>query len=76
MAATKSPLRERFEVERRRASFLTFLLTGAIGIIIGDTWINSWAGIPGGLIGGGIGYGLIYLYESFMWRREHGGHHD
>lgn len=55
---------------------LTFLLTGAIGIIIGDTWINSWAGIPGGLIGGGAGYGFIYLYESFMWRREHGGNHD
>jgi hypothetical protein len=76
MAATKSPQRERFEVERRRAAFLTFLLTGATGIIIGDTWINSWAGIPAGIIGGCLGYGIIYLYESFMWKREHGAHDE
>lgn len=72
MAAMKTPLRERFEKERRRAAFLAFLPAMGIGIIAADTWVTAWAGVPGGLILGGFAYALVYLYETAMWRRHHG----
>jgi hypothetical protein len=72
MAAAKSPLRERFEVERRRAAFLGFLPATGAGIIASDTWVSPWAGVPGGLLIGGIAYALVYGYETIMWRRHHG----
>lgn len=72
MTAAKSSLRERFEVERRRSAFLAFLPATGIGIIASDTWVSPWLGIPGGLLIGGAGYALVYLYETLMWRREHG----
>lgn len=68
----KHPARERFEVERRRAAFIGFLPMTGIGIIAFDTWVSPWTGVPGGLLVGVVGYGLIFGYESLMWRREHG----
>lgn len=72
MAAVKSQLREQFERERRRAAFFTFLAGAGIGIIATDTWVNSWLGVPGGLAVGAVAYGLVYGYETAMWRRQHG----
>jgi hypothetical protein len=72
VAAVKSRLREQFEVERRRAAFFSFLLGAGIGIIITDTWINHWFGVAGGIAGGLVAYGIVYGFETFMWRRKHG----
>lgn len=72
MTSQKPPLRERFEVERRRSSFFSFLAGAGIGIIATDTWYSHWFGVFGGLLGGGIAYGLVYLYETFMWKHHHG----
>jgi len=72
MSVAKSPLRERFEKERRRAAFLTFLPAAGAGIIAADTWLSHWAGVPGGLLIGGLGYAAVWAYETFMWRRHHG----
>jgi hypothetical protein len=69
---SRSPLRERFEAERRRGAFFTFLAAAGIGIIASDTWVAPWAGVPGGLLVGGLGYLLVYGYETLMWRRLHG----
>ncbi len=71
-APARHPLRERFEVERRRSSFLAFLPATGIGIIAADTWVSPLLGVPGGLLIGGIAYGGVYLYETLMWRKEHG----
>lgn len=68
----RNPLRERFEAERRRAAFLSFLPATGIGIIASDTWIAPWAGVPGGLAVGAFAYALTWGYESLMWRRHHG----
>ena len=70
MAATRSPLRERFEVERRRAAFMGFLPAAGVGIIVSDTWISPWLGVPGGLAIGALAYGVVYAYETFMWRKH------
>ena len=72
MAPAKHPIRERFEMERRRASFISFLLGAGTGIIVTDTWLSHWFGAIGGVIVGGIAYGIVYGYETLMWRREHG----
>ncbi len=72
MATIKSSLRSQFEVERRRSAFMSFLLGTGVGIIVTDTWISAWFGIPGGFIGGVVAYGLVYGYETLMWRRHHG----
>ncbi|MGE0601165.1 MAG: hypothetical protein AB7J35_17575 [Dehalococcoidia bacterium] len=66
------PIRRHFEVERRRAAFLTFLPAMGVGVIASDTWIGPWAGIPGGLLFGGFAYGIVWGYETLMWRRNHG----
>jgi hypothetical protein len=71
MAATKSPLRQRFEAERRRSAFLAFLPAAGAGIIASDTWLSPWAGVPGGLLLGALAYALVYVYETLMWRRHH-----
>lgn len=63
-------MRTRFEAERRRAAFLTFLPGAAIGIIVSDTWVSPWAGIPGGLVLGALAYILVYVYETVMWRKH------
>ena len=68
----RHPLRERFETERRRAAFLSFLPAAGIGIIACDTLLAPWAGVPGGLAVGGAAYALVWVYESLMWRRHHG----
>ncbi|MBA4181624.1 MAG: hypothetical protein C0506_13620 [Anaerolinea sp.] len=68
----KHPLREQFEAERRRAAFLSFLAGSGIGIIAADTWVSHWLGIPGGLAIGGFAYGVVYAYETLMWRKHHG----
>ena len=36
-----------------------------------DTWINHWFGVPGGLAIGALAYGLVYGFETLMWRRNH-----
>ncbi len=72
MTAVKSALRERFEIERRRSSFLSALPGIGVGIIVTDTWISHWFGAIGGLVGGGVAYAAVYAYETVMWRREHG----
>ncbi|HNM78852.1 MAG TPA: hypothetical protein PKI89_10820 [Tepidiformaceae bacterium] len=69
---SRDPLRQRFETERRRSAFMSFLPAAGIGIIASDTWLSPWAGVPGGLIVGGLAYALVWGYESFMWRRHHG----
>ena len=49
------------------------LLAGAgIGIIAADTWVSHWLGVPGGLVVGGFAYGVVWAYETLMWRRENG----
>lgn len=68
----RHPLRQRFETERRRAAFLSFLPAAGIGIIASDTWLSPWAGVPGGLLIGGLAYAITWAYESFMWRHHHG----
>ena len=71
MATQSSPLRKQFEVERRRSAFMCFLAGTGIGIIVTDNWINALLGIPGGLLTGGVAYGLVYGYETLMWKRHH-----
>ena len=66
------PIRLRFEAERRRAAFLTFLPAMGVGIIASDTWIGPWAGVPGGLLIGAFAYALVWCYETLMWRKNHG----
>ena len=73
MAATRTPLRERFEFERRRSAFLSFLLGAGTGIIVTDTWLSHWFGVVGGFAVGGVAYGLVYGFETLMWRRDHRG---
>ena len=68
----RHPLRDRFEAARRREAFMGFLAGTGIGIIATDTWVSPWLGVPGGLLMGGVAYGLIYGYETLMWRRHHG----
>ena len=68
----KSPLREEFEVGRRREAFFAFLAGAGTGIIASDTWISPYLGVPGGLLLGGFAYGVVYSYETIMWRRHHG----
>lgn len=65
-------LRQRFEQERRRAAFLSFLPATGVGIIAADSLLAPWAGVPGGLAFGGFAYLLVYAYETLMWRRHHG----
>ena len=60
----KHPLRERFEAERRRAAFLSFLAGTGIGIIAADTWLSPWLGVPGGLAAGAFAYGSVWAYET------------
>ncbi len=67
----RDPRREEFEVARRREAFFSFLAAAGIGIIAADTWLNHWLGVPGGLVVGGAAYGLVYAYETLMWRRHH-----
>ncbi len=69
MADVKHPLRQQFEVERRRAAFLSFLAGSGIGIIATDTWVSHWFGVAGGLAVGTLAYGAVYLYETWMWGR-------
>lgn len=69
----KLALRKQFEEERRRSAFLAFLPAAGAGIIASDMWISPWMGVPGGLLVGGFAYVLVYVYETMMWRREHGG---
>ncbi len=73
MAQAVSPIRREFEVERRRSAFLSFLAGCGIGIIVTDTWINHWFGVPGGLLAGGVAYLTVYGFETWMWGRHHGG---
>jgi len=68
----KQPLREQFEMERRRAAFLSFLAGAGAGIIVADMWVSHWLGVPGGLAIGGLAYAVVWTYETLMWRREHG----
>lgn len=68
----RRPIRERFEVERRRSAFLTFLPAAGIGIIASDTWVAPWAGVPGGLLIGAFAYAVVWGYETLMWRKHHG----
>lgn len=68
----RNPLRERFEQERRRSAFMSFLAACGVGIIASDTWVSPWAGVPGGLLAGAAAYGIVWTYESFMWRKHHG----
>lgn len=81
MAEAKSGLRARFEAERRRAAFIAFLPGMGTGIIAVDSWADralegTWAahslGIPGGIAGGLLAAGLVYGYETLMWRKHHG----
>lgn len=65
------PLRKRFEEERRRSAFFSALFAGGAGIIAADTWLAHWAGALGGLAAGFAAYGLVFGYETLMWRREH-----
>jgi hypothetical protein len=72
MTTARNPLRERFEVERRRAAFFGFLPAAGVGIIAADTWISPWLGIPGGLLLGALAYGLVWGYETLMWNKNNG----
>ncbi len=71
-AQRRHPVRERFEDERKRSAFFSFLAGTGVGIIVTDTWVSPLLGIPGGLLVGGIAYGLVFGYETMMWRRHHG----
>jgi hypothetical protein len=68
----RHPLRERFEAERRRSAFFSFLAGAGIGIIAADTWLSPMVGVPGGFLAGGLAYGAVYGYETLMWRKHHG----
>jgi len=68
----RHPLRDQFEVGRRREAFFGFLAGAGIGIIAADTWVSPWLGVPGGLLAGGAVYAIIYGYETIMWRKHHG----
>lgn len=72
VAIDKTPLRMRFEAERRRAAFIAFLPGGMTGIIVADTWISPWLGIMGGTVLGLVAYLTVYGYETWMWRKNHG----
>ncbi len=72
MVPAKSPDRLHFEMERRRASVLSFLPGMGIGIIAADTWISPLAAIPGGFIAGAFAYACTWWYESAMWEKHHG----
>lgn len=72
MAPAKHPVRERFELERKREAFFSFLAGAGVGIIATDTWVNPWLGVPGGFAIGGLAYATTYLYETWMWRRRYG----
>lgn len=72
MTPAKHPLRQQFEEERRRAAFFSFLAGAGTGIIVADTWMSPWLGVPGGVVVGLIAYLVTYGYESFMWRRHNG----
>lgn len=72
MTSRRNPLREQFEVARRREAFLSFLAGAGIGIIAVDTWVSHLLGMFGGLAIGGLCYGIVYGYETLMWRRHHG----
>lgn len=72
VARPASPQRQHFETERKRSAFFSFLAGTGIGIIAADTWVSPWLGVPGGLVVGGIAYGIVYGYETFMWRKHHG----
>ena len=72
VAVQTDPLRKRFEVERRRAAFVSFLAGAGIGIIATDTWVSHWLGVPGGLGIGGLAYAVVFGYETLMWRKHHG----
>lgn len=67
----QNALRERFESERRRSAFLSFLPAAGIGIIASDTFVAPWAGVPGGLLTGAFAYCLVWAYETLMWRKHH-----
>ncbi len=70
MTDARSPLRRKFEVERRRAAFFGFLPAAGVGIIVSDTWISPYLGIPGGLLIGGLAYALVWGYETLMWHKH------
>ena len=72
MTRTRHPLRERFEAGRRREAFISFLAGAGTGIIVVDTWVSPFLGVLGGLAFGALAYGLVYGYETLMWRRHHG----
>ncbi len=65
-------VQKRFEAERRRSAFIALLAGGGAGIIAADMWIAPWLGIPGGIVAGLCAFGIVYTYESVMWRRHHG----
>jgi hypothetical protein len=71
-APRRNPVRERFETERKRSAFLSFLAGTGIGIIAADTWVSPWLGVPGGFLVGGMAYALVYGYETLMWRKHRG----
>jgi hypothetical protein len=72
VARAVSSVRQEFERERRRSAFMSFLAGCGIGIIVTDTWVNHWFGVPGGMASGAAAYGLVYGFETLMWRRNHG----
>jgi hypothetical protein len=72
MAGAKTYAREKFETERKRAAFFAFLPAAGVGIIASDTWVSPWLGVPGGLLIGGVAYGLVWVYETYMWRKHQG----
>ena len=71
MAAAQNPMRKQFEMERRRSAFFAFLAGCGIGIIVTDTWLFHWFGVPGGLAAGGAAYAVVFGYETFMWKKHH-----
>lgn len=72
MLNQESAARSHFEYERNRSAFLSFLAGAGIGIIATDTWVAHWAGVPGGLLIGLVAAGIVFSYETLMWRRQHG----
>ena len=65
-------LRERFVTGRRRSAFFSALAGGGVGIIAADMWIAPQLGVAGGVAGGLLAYGMVFAYETLMWRRNHG----